>query len=204
MKNGLWVSILLFVSCFANASLIFTDQSYFYTSYENPTGVIDFSLAPINNPTYSIGDTDYFQGESWVNGIVFETRSFSNLNRMWQAVARKRNGLGEIFAIQSNGNLPSPIFSDATITIQQYRPQSILAIYSSAGFFGWAPELNTSNIDDALFVLPIGATISKVEYGFSLATLPVVKTPEPPSILLMILVLCMLTIRNFKVRSINI
>lgn len=177
MKKIITAFVLGIACGYTNAALIFTDQAEFYERYISPAGVIDFaSSTPLRNPAWSVGLTDYYQGESWFEGVVFETRSING--SVQQAVAKNRND-GEIRATDA--------FPNALLAIQQYRPQQILAIYSTAGFFGWVPELGTNHEGDSLFFLPEGARITSFVYGFSPAPIEVAESGTLPLSLLAML-----------------
>lgn len=181
----LLAALALALPAFTQASVIYTDEALFLADYENPTGTIDFSATP-RPPSYmNVGPAHYYYGESWLPGVVFETRRYGNLNILIQGVVQE---------LSSDSIRANPDIENGTITIDQYRPQQVLAIFTNLGFFGWAPELNTSFESDFLFQLPMGATISKVEYGFS----KVAHTPEPSSLLLLLIGLPLVFFRKEK------
>lgn len=185
----LLAAIALTLPALSQAAIIYTDEALFLTDYENPTKSIDFStLVATKPPVQTSGNKETLPSDSFGGELLFETRQAGDLSWSWTAVDRLDTG-GSIF--------PSdlPYMQGERIGVwSSYH--TIVAFHTSAGFFGWVPELGGLDVNDTLFLLPIGAAIDSVEWGFTAKSMEV---PEPNNVaLLLISMVLILTTRKFK------
>lgn len=184
----LLATLLLTLPAFTQAAVIYTDEALFLADYQNPTKSIDFAIAlSTRAPVQTTGNVETLHSDSFGSEIFFETRQSGNLGWAWTAVDRLKTG-GSIFAT----DLPY-IQGERIGASSAYH--TIAAFHTTMGFFGWAPELNGIDIADTLFLLPEGAAIKSVQWGF---TAKPVEAPEPAPMALLIAGLAALAFRNRK------
>jgi hypothetical protein len=172
----LLASLLLALPLVSQAAVIYTDETLFLSKYENPTHSIDFATAvPSRLPVESNGNRDTLHSDSFSDDVFFETRQIGNLTWSWTAVDRLKTG--------------GPIFATDLQNIQEERigiwtsHLTILALHTNLGFFGWVPELGGLELADTLLLLPLGAEVQSVQWGF---TPKPVEAPEPSPLALIL------------------
>lgn len=186
----LLATLLLTLPSLSQAAIIYTDEALFLADYEGPTGLIDFSTyVPTSAPTESSGNVDSLRSYVFGPEVFFDTRTTRDLGSVWDAVGRNKAG-GNIFAWDIQYTEGERIGVSTT-------NHSVVALYTTAGFFGWAPEFGGLEINDTLFLLPIDAQVQSVQWGFSLKP---VEAPEPAPILLLLAGLAAMALRKTRVR----
>lgn len=171
----LLASFLAAGSVNAHAYQVISDPSTFYSKFQSPTGLIDFSMLK--------------------DGTLFgPNASFSSLVRATSSppfrVSVKEQGWTDDLFIGSSllncfcgwsattwyGDYIAPEFYNR-IYVSSGRVAMPIALESSAGFFGFIPD----SVADSYYLLPAGVTVKSVRYGFTEA----ISVPEPGSIALL-------------------
>lgn len=171
MKAILAATALTLSSFASHAATIFIDEAEFFAKYEGATGQIDFAnFTPTRAPTNSSGSVESLHSDSFGPELVFETRRAGDLSWGWAEVDRQKTG-GNIFA----SDVPNVLGERIGVLTNR---NSIVALFTTAGFFGWVPEIGGLAINDTLFLLPEGAEVQSVQWGFT--AIPA-EVPEPAS-----------------------
>lgn len=172
----LLATLLLTLPAFTQAAVIYTDEALFLADYQNPTKSIDFATAlSTRAPVQTTGNIETLYSDSFSSELFFETRRAGDLGWAWGAIDRANTG-GNIFAT----DLP---YVDGERVGVSTAYHAVVALYTTAGFFGWAPELSGLETNDYLFLLPIDAQVQSVQWGFSLKP---VEAPEPAPLALLL------------------
>jgi len=172
----LLAALLLTLPSLSQAAIIYTDEALFLADYETPAGLIDFSTyVPTSAPTESSGNVDSLRSYVFGPEVFFDTRTTRDLSSVWDAVGRNKAG-GNIFAWDLQ-------YTEGERIGVSTANHSIVALYTTAGFFGWVPELGGLEVNDYLFLLPIDAQVQSVQWGF---TAKPVEAPEPAAIALIL------------------
>lgn len=190
MKKTFFALSLALASACSQAALIFTDSNEFFAKYENPTGQIDFSSYVIAGSPVQSSTFDTFHSDSFGPEVFFETRRAGDLGWAWQAVDRAKTG-GNIFAT----DLPYTEGERIGVSTSHH---SVVALFTTMGFFGWAADANGLEINDTLLLLPIGAQVESFQWGFTERPM---EAPEPAPILLILAGLATLTSRRLVFRK---
>jgi hypothetical protein len=184
----LLAALLLTLPSLSQAAIIYTDEALFLADYESPTSLIDFATAiPSRAPVQTSGNIETLHSDSFSSELLFETRRAGDLGWAWGAIDRLNTG-GPIFAT----DLPYTEGERIGISTIGHK---IVALQTTAGFFGWVPELGGIEINDFLFLLPIDAQVQSAQWGF---TAKPVEAPEPAPFALLLAGLAAIIFRKSK------
>ena len=162
-----------------NAYQVVTDEAFFYSLYQSPTTTINFTGLK-DGSTFSNASVSPLVATTGYNPTKYEVREVGWSNRILigsadincHCASTATNWFGTFITPNVYGHI-------YLNTIPTHEYDAIpLAINTGANFVGFVPD----NASDGYFLMPRGASINLLQFGFSPA-LPA-QVPEPSTLAL--------------------
>jgi hypothetical protein len=180
LKRLASAAILFLFAHSAGAYQVISDRAIFYSMFEKPASVLDFTALKdgtvfrtdgyLNSPLITTTGGSPFSAsvreEGWADGLLIGS-SYQGCGCAWSAT----NWFGDYIA-------PAGFTYYNNIYVNTGRQSMPIAVETSSGFLGYVPD----NISDSYYLLPYQVSVTSLSYGFS----PVTSVPEPSSAALLL------------------